>query len=78
MIEIFDRQDGSSLGSISEDQLDFLIQNLEEDKYRDQDYYIDTRTIDILIEKGIDAELLDFLRKSLGKRDAMEILWEDV
>jgi len=78
MIEVFDRENGSSFGNITEDQLDFLIKNLEEEAYRDQDYYIDNKTIDILIEKGMDPELQSFLRNALGKRASMEILWEDV
>ena len=78
MIEIFDRGNGSSIGNINEEQLDFLIKNLEEESNRDQDYYIDNNTIDMLIERGMDAELQDFLRNALGKRESMEILWEDV
>jgi len=78
MIEIFNRENGSSLGTITEDQLDFLIRNLEEEAYRDQDYYIDQGTIDMLIEKKIDEGLLEFLRNALGGRESMEILWEDV
>ena len=78
MIEIFDRGNGSSIGNINEEQLDFLITNLEEESNRDQDYYIDNNTIDMLIEKGMDSELQDFLRNALGKKESMEILWEDV
>ena len=78
MIEIFDRENGSSLGNITEDQLNFLMQNLEEEAYRDQDYYIDKQTIDTLTEKGMDSELKNLLINALGKREAMEILWEDV
>ena len=78
MIKVFDRQSGSSIGSITEEQLDFLIANLEEESTRDQDYYIDSNTIEMLIEKGMDTELQDFLRSALGKRASMEILWEDV
>ena len=78
MIKIYDRENGSSLGSISEEQLDFLIANLEEETTRDQDYFIDRNTIEMLTGKGMDPELLAFLNSALGKRDAMEILWEDV
>ena len=78
MIEIFDRGNGSSIGNISEEQLDFLMKNLEEESNRDQDYYIDTSTIDMLVEKGMDSELQEFLRNALGKKESMEILWEDV
>ena len=78
MIKIFDRETGSSLGSITEDQLDFLIANLEEESTRDQDYYIDAATIENLAGKGMDRELTEFLKTALGKRPAMEIIWEDV
>ena len=78
MIEIFDRGNGSSIGNISEEQFDFLMKNLEEESNRDQDYYIDTSTIDMLVEKGMDSELQEFLRNALGKKESMEILWEDV
>lgn len=78
MIEIFDRESGSSIGNITEEQLDFLIANLEEESTRDQDYYLDKNTIDMLAGKGMDPELLAFLNSALGKRESMEILWEDV
>ena len=78
MIRIYDKVDNSSLGTISEEQLDFLIENLEEESSKDQDYFIDQSTIDMLVEKGMDSALLEFLRKSLGKRESMEIVWEDV
>lgn len=78
MIEIFDRETGSKVGRISEEQLDFLIANLEEESTRDQDYYIDGATIEGLVGKGMDGELTDLLKKTLGKRAGMEIIWEDV
>jgi len=78
MIEVFDRETGSKIGRISEEQLDFLIANLEEESTRDQDYYIDGATIETLVGKGMDGELTDLLKKALGKRAGMEILWEDV
>ena len=78
MIEIFDRETGSKVGRISEEQLDFLIANLEEESNRDQDYYIDSATIEGLVGKGMDGELTDLLKKALGKRAGMEIIWEDV
>ena len=78
MIELFSKEDSSSLGVISEEQLDFLLENLEEERYRDQDYFIDRAAIDALLEKGIDPELLNLLRGALGKKESVEIFWEDV
>lgn len=78
MIEVFDRETGSSIGNITEDQLEFLMEHLVEEDNRDQDYYIDKGTIEMLAERGVDPVLRDLLIKALGKRDSMEILWEDV
>ena len=78
MIEVFDRETGSSIGSITEEQLEFLMEHLVEEDNRDQDYYIDKSTIEMLAGKGIDPVLRDLLIKALGKRGSMEILWEDV
>ncbi len=77
MIKVIDRETGSSLGSLSEDQLDFLIENLEEESTRDQDYYIDKDVIEMLEGKGIDADLKAFLERALGSRKSAEIVWED-
>jgi processive 1,2-diacylglycerol beta-glucosyltransferase len=77
MIKVFDRETGSSLGSLTEDQLDFLIENLEEESTRDQDYYIDKDVIEMLEKKGIAADLKEFLQRALGSRKGAEIVWED-
>ena len=77
MIKLFDRETASELGRITEDQLNFLIEHLEEEDTRDQDYYIDKNTIEILVQKGIDQELLDLLTEALGNQEGMEIMWED-
>jgi processive 1,2-diacylglycerol beta-glucosyltransferase len=77
MIKVIDRETGSSLGSLTEDQLDFLIENLEEESTRDQDYYIDKDVIEMLEGKGIDADLKAFLERALGSRKSAEIVWED-
>lgn len=78
MIEVFDRETGSSVGSITEEQLEFLMKHLVEEDSRDQDYFIDKSTIELLTEKGIDPALREMLTDALGKRDSMELLWEDV
>lgn len=77
MIKLFDRETASEVGSITEDQLDFLIANLEEEGTRDQDYFINGETIEMLAGKGMDSELHELLKNALGKRKDMEIMWED-
>ena len=77
MIKIYDKETGSTLGTITEDQLQFLIDQLEEEDSEDRDYYLTKDTLDMLEKKGIDTELLQFLRNAIGNRESMEILWEE-
>jgi processive 1,2-diacylglycerol beta-glucosyltransferase len=77
MIKIYDKETGSTLGTITEDQLQFLIDQLEEEDTEDRDYYLTKDTLDMLEQKGIGTELLQFLRKAMGNRESMEILWEE-
>jgi processive 1,2-diacylglycerol beta-glucosyltransferase len=75
MIELRDKKTGDLLGTISEKQLQFLIDQLEEESPRDQDYYINLATLDMFEKAGADPELLELLRKSLGTREDMDIIW---
>ena len=75
MIEIRDKETDKPLGTISETQLQFLIDNLEEEYAEDMDYYINQITLDMFEERGIDAGLLKLLRDALGTREDMEIVW---
>ena len=76
MVKIYDNETGASLGEITEEQLNFLIDQLEEEHSKDQDYYMDQNTLDLLKEKGMDDALFKFLKNALGSRDSMEIRWE--
>ena len=75
MVELRDKETGRVLGSITEDQLQFLIDQLEEESSGDKDYYINSATLDMFEEAGIDSQLLSLLRAALGSRDSMEIEW---
>lgn len=75
MIQLQDKQSGSVLGSISEDDLQFLIDNLEEESEDDVDYYLNRSTLEIFKEKGISSTLLNVLENALGDREDVEIEW---
>lgn len=74
MVELKDKDSGVAIG-ITEEQLRFLIDQLEEESDDDRDYYLNTTTLDMLAGKGIDAKLLKLLRGALGDRTEMEIEW---
>ncbi|HET9131760.1 MAG TPA: galactosyldiacylglycerol synthase [Terriglobia bacterium] len=75
MIELRDKETGRSIGSITEDQLQFLIDQLEEESSTDTDYYLNAATLDMFADNGIDTQLLTLLRGALGNREDMEIEW---
>lgn len=67
---------GALIGEITRRQLEYLVDELEEESETDRDYYIDTATIDVLEAAGADAELVALLRRALGIREGLEIAWE--
>jgi processive 1,2-diacylglycerol beta-glucosyltransferase len=75
MIELHDTERGTRLGTISDEQLQFLVDALEEESLEDKDYYISADTIDMLEEDGADRQLLQLLRGALGGREGMDVRW---
>lgn len=75
MIQIFDKQTGASLGSLSDEQFQFLADHLEEESSRDDDYYLNRTTVDTLEADGAAPELISLLRRALGNGDEAEIRW---
>ena len=75
MIDLRDKETKQSLGTITEEQLQFLSSQLEEESETDHDYYINLDTLELFEEKQIDPQLLELLRRALGDREEMEIEW---
>ena len=76
MIRLYDTESDALLGSITEIQLEFLMNELEEESSSDRDYFITTDTVDMLEANGADPELLTVLRDALADREEVEIRWE--
>jgi hypothetical protein len=76
MIQLRDKQTGTPLGTITEEDLQFLIDNLVEESDDDTDYYLNRATIDMLRENGATDRLLKLLENALGDRNDVEIEWE--
>jgi hypothetical protein len=75
MVELHDKETGAPLGAITDEQFQFLADQLEEESPEDQDYFINAPTLDAFEEAGADPALLALLRKALGEREEMEIRW---
>jgi hypothetical protein len=67
---------GDEIGNISDAQLQFLVDQLEEEHDDDKDYFIDRDTMELLSDNGADPELLALLEKGMGDDDEMDIAWE--
>ncbi len=76
MTQIFNETSGTLIGEINEKQLQFLIDQLEEESLEDRDYAITSMTLDYFEELGADAALLSMLRGALGNQDEITILWK--
>ncbi len=76
MISVSDKDSGAALGAITEAQLQFLIDQLEETSLEDTDYYISRATLELLQSAGADSALLELLTRALGDRAGVEIAWK--
>ena len=75
MVQLHEKETGVFVGTITEVQLQFLIDQLEEESSDETDYYIDHATLDLFEEVGVEADLLALLRQALGTREGIEIVW---
>ena len=75
MIQLHDKDTGTWIGTITEENLQFLIDQLEEESSKDQDYYINETTLDFFEEGGADKDLVALLRGALNGRTEMEVRW---
>lgn len=76
MIEVFDNRNNALIGEITEAQLEFLMNNMEEESLEDQDYAITAMTLAYFEELGADPALVGMLRQALGNQDELVIRWE--
>lgn len=76
MVQLYDDQSGDLIGTITEEQLKYLIDQLEEEDSEDRNYYIDRTTLEWFEEHGSDPKMEAMLRKAMGDRDGMDIRWK--
>ncbi|OGO39213.1 MAG: galactosyldiacylglycerol synthase, partial [Chloroflexi bacterium RBG_16_57_11] len=54
MIKVYNTKENELIGTLSESQLQFLIDNMEEESMEDQDYAITPMTLAYFQELGVD------------------------
>ena len=75
MPKLYDKDTDAWLGTITEEQLQFLIDQLEEESSEDQGYCINEATLEIFEGAGADPALVTMLRTALDGREEMKIRW---
>ena len=75
MINLYNKTTGAVLGSLTEAQLQFLIDQLEEESVEDTDYAITPMTLAYFEEQGVDPGLQAMLRQALGEGEEVIIVW---
>lgn len=75
MVKLYDSDTDQLLGEISDEQLEFMMAQLEEESAEDRDYYINQPTLDLFEARGADPGLMAVLRQAMGERTDMEIRW---
>ncbi len=76
MIQLFDKETNALIGEIDEQQLAFLVSNLEEEDVDDVEYYLNEAMLDLLVEDGADAELVALFRKIIDETGEVEFRWQ--
>ena len=75
MVYLYDKESGELLGQISTEQLQFLIDQMEEESLEDRDYSITRMEIDYFEAQGAGTELIALLRKALDDKAEVIVQW---
>ena len=75
-VRISDKSNGRMIGEISDQDFQFLVDQLEEESSRDTDYFVDQATVEILQAAGGSASLVSLLTTAVGSTDGVDITWQ--
>ena len=76
MPQLYNKQTNALIGTVSESDLQFLVDQLEEEDQSDDDYYIDGPTIDLLAANGASETLVSLLKSVVGNGEGIDIAWK--
>lgn len=63
------------IGSITDEELDEIIDALEEESEDDQDYYIDADTLEFMEGLEVSPPVIAMLKTALADKEFIEIEW---
>jgi hypothetical protein len=70
------KNSGAFLGTINHSDLEYLIDQLEEEHKNDTDYYICMDTVELLEQSGASSGLVSLLKNALGNSEGIDICWQ--
>jgi hypothetical protein len=76
MIDLYNSETNQLIGSITDAELQLIVDALEEESDTDQSYFIQAATISLLGDGRATDHLLHLLRTALGAADGVEIRWQ--
>jgi processive 1,2-diacylglycerol beta-glucosyltransferase len=75
MVYLYNQATDELLGEISEDELQFLIDQMEEESTKDKDYSITRMEIAYFSQNGATPHLINLLTQALSEQQEVIILW---
>ena len=75
-VRISNKATGVAIGDLSEEDFQFLVDHLEEESSRDDDYFIDGPTVEMLDHVGASPSMVALLRGAVGSTEGIDITWE--
>ena len=75
MVYLYNQATEELLGEINEDELQFMIDQMEEESTKDQDYSITKMEIAYFSQNGGSPHLISLLNEALGEKQEVIILW---
>ncbi len=77
MPKLYEQPSGQFLGTVSDEDIQMLVDQLEEEDHKDEDYFVDSATIDLLEEAGASAGLITLLRTAVGDSEGIEVQYRE-
>jgi len=78
VVKLYDKKTRQYLGRVSDEDLQFLIDHLEEESLTDTDYYINRTTLEVLKGKGMNEDFARLIENAMGGNSDIDIAYERV
>jgi hypothetical protein len=76
MIDLYNDATKQLIGSITDADLQVLIDALEEESAEDRDYFVDAATVDVIADGRASNHLVDLLRGAIWNGTGVDIRWK--